>query len=356
MHTLLCSAVRNTDIEKEDNPPEDPPAIDISSITKQDIFYPAWPPHYVLNDVNLERGTCLHADEFSSEAPGSRTFHGTLSAAEEKPCIPDCSTRKAPDAALDTNSSSHASSTCTSPDHKKRTSTSSPAPLCSDSSMGFPHVSPHKRKRGADIFSSAVANRVFSVSISERDLQAEQAEPPRRKKAKLHNRKQIVTGSGDVEYIVVVCQVHAGDDISLPVSHCRECRRVDGIIHDEINAYGAWLPFKNKMYKNKIGYKNAMQRWLRTRLALANYKIELEGAKPPIQVSSSSLQSSDAVSSNIATRKCVRFDPACLTDEGAYRERNRFLRESRHYKPGKYSAPNGTVWENSSKIIQEEQP
>ncbi|MCJ1398398.1 hypothetical protein MMC11_001596 [Xylographa trunciseda] len=252
------------------------------------------------------------------------------------------------------SSPSNAKSAHAPDNHNKGTPTASPDLLSPDHSTSTsPSQVPFlKRKRGIDTFSSTVRNTKDSIFRFDRDileLEAEKAEQPKTKKTKLHNKKKIVTGPGEVEYYDAVCQVHVSADISLPRSRCKECRRVSRIIRKENDLYAAWLLFKHKGNKATVEGNNTMCRWRRTRRVLANFKIELVNARWAIQVRQPPLGSSRPGLAINSTRKSVRFDPACLTDQDRYRQRNSFKRKSRHYKPGKYSAPEGGSWENTSK-------
>ncbi|MCJ1384974.1 hypothetical protein MMC17_008092 [Xylographa soralifera] len=351
MYSPLSSPARNTNIEQEETSSMDSLTVNISSVTKQDIFFPSSPPRYGLDDTDREANENLHAEQYVPELTPPKAFQDIASAIDQKADMPNSLTYGSPNSPPHEHSPCRRISTCNSDNRAKRTPLPSPSLLTRDSSVD--RCQPLKRKRGVDTFSSSVTNKFFSVCISDQEMleaEAEKAEWPKAKKAKLHNKKQIVSASGDVEYLAAVCQVHVSADISLPLSNCAECRRVNSIIRDEINAYAAWLPLKNERNKNRIDYKNAMRRWLRTRRALANYKVELEGARPVIQVSPSSSHTFGSGPGSAATHKCVRFDLPSLTDEGTYQKQKQFLRKSRHYKAGKYCTPKGEMWENTSKL------
>ena len=330
----------------------------ISPVTKQDIVSSASIPRCIPDHIDGEIHKPLHADIDAPNSPPPETFKDIAEAVNQEAHLPGLSTHKAPDRPLSESSSSDALSAYDSNNHSKGTPPHSPTPLqpCVITTSQF---SPLKRKRGVGTFSSTITHTNFSVFISDQDtlaLEANEAEQPKTKKAKLHHKKQIVTGSGDIEYFTAICHVHASEDISIPVAHCKRCRRTNSIIRDELDVYEAWLPFKHQNNKANIEWRNAMHRWLKTRRALANCKMKLEKAQSSTPVPDSPLAPSRSSPAAVPTRKSVRFDPACLTDEDGYRKQSRFRRESRHYKPGKYTAPEGESWENINEPVEKAQP
>ncbi|MCJ1422007.1 hypothetical protein MMC32_008376 [Xylographa parallela] len=316
----------------------------ISPVTKQDIVSSASIPRCVPDHVDGEIHKPLHADIDAPNSPPPETFKDIAEAVNQEAHLPGLPTHKAPDRPLSESSSSDALSAYDSNNHSKGTPPHSPTPLqpCVITTSKF---SPLKRKRGVGTFSSTITHTTFSVFISDQDtlaLEANEAEQPKTKKAKLHHKKQNVTGSGDIESPFAMSTL-------VRISAFR-------IIRDELDVYEAWLPFKHQNNKANIEWRNAMHRWLKTRRALANYKIKLEKAQSSTPVPDSPLAPSRSSPAAVPTRKSVRFDPACLTDEDGYRKQSRFRRESRHYKPGKYTAPEGESWENTNEPVEKAQP
>ena len=159
------------------------------------------------------------------------------------------------------------------------------------------------------------------------------------KRAKLHNKKRIITGSGEVEFWDAVCPVHADADISLPLPDCAECLRVNKLVHEEIDAYEAWLLYKHEGKKRQSGTERPMRRWLRTRSALANYKVELEDAQLRHHIPRSSLHLSRSSQTADVPQKSVLFDPICHADENIPRRPNEFCRECVTIQPGNHGDP-----------------
>ncbi|MCJ1391365.1 hypothetical protein MMC18_004228 [Xylographa bjoerkii] len=285
MQSPLTTPVHNTSLQETHHSRRASPVPEIFTSTKQDISSPASLPRNISDDER--EAACI------IDTPSNKPLHDVTN----PPCVPQL-----------------------------------------------------KRKRGLDTRSATITNTNFGVFKFDQDMlevEAEEAEQPKTKKVKLHNKKQIITGSGDIEYIADVCEAHASKDISLPLPHCAECRRVSSIIRDEIDAYEAWLPFKHDGNKT-IHRDKAMHRWRRTRRALANYKLEVEDAQSALQRREPPLDSPRPSPPANPTQKSVQFDPSCLNDGDGYRKLNRFDKKSFYYQPGKYSAPKGESWENIS--------
>ncbi|MCJ1292305.1 hypothetical protein MMC34_003855 [Xylographa carneopallida] len=346
MHSPISSAIRTSDIEQEDASIGDSLKIDVLSVTEQNIF-PASPPRSILDDNDRQENERLQSDEHALKSMLAKASEDIALAVTRKACIPCSLNHEAPKSPADGNLQCYSTATSNSDSHAKKNPPLPPTTLCLNSSSPV-QTSTCKQERGSDTLSSFVTNRTLSIFTFDHDLEAEDAELPKRKKTKLHNKKRIVTGSGDVEYFANVCQVHAGEDISLPASHCRECRRVNSIICEEINAYEAWLRSQHQNNRGDVEWRKARHRWARTRRALTNLKIELENttSKTPARglppLSPGSFLAADLI------RISVRFDPPWLTNEDASRTQNLFDRRSPLYSPGKYSAPKGERWEDTS--------
>ncbi|MCJ1288002.1 hypothetical protein MMC26_007355 [Xylographa opegraphella] len=348
MHLPLSSPLPDSNVNKEDASAGQTPDIVISSVTKQGTPFPASATSYVLNDNNREEKEYLHADERARESIPPKSVNEIATAVDQVACVPSSLAREAPDSPLHATSPDHPVARCDANNHLEPSTLTTLNP---NSCNSLAQVLSRKRKRDVDTLWSTVRNETFSVFISDH-LGNEEAGLPMRKKVQLHHKKQIVTGSGDVEYFDVVCQIHDSQDISLPMSHCRECGRVNRIINDEIKAYEAWLPFQHKGNKGDIVWKQAMRRWLKTRQALANHKVELEDTRSTTQARRSTPLCSNSFSAADSARKSVRYEPACLTDENGYRKQDRYRRKSRHYIPGRYSAPEGETWKNTSNLYK----
>ncbi|MCJ1391364.1 hypothetical protein MMC18_004227 [Xylographa bjoerkii] len=163
---------------------------------------------------------------------------------------------------------------------------------CGSSSLASPpcystykpaNLSPLKRKRESDTLSATLNDASYSVYISNRNKDHEAAgkstESPPSKKAKLHHKAQITTGSGEVEYHAAVCEDHhASRDISLPVRECDACRRIDRILALYLSRYQQFRHLIRKA-ENLVNKANARSWWDRSRCALANYKADMEKAR-----------------------------------------------------------------------------